>query len=249
MLTVVAVRRDDERRRDENAVRRPYLIIDGYNLLHAAGLARRRYGPGQLERCRAQLLAWLSKHLAGSERERTTVVFDAAEAPPGLPRHLTAAGITIRFAAPGKDADDTIEELVAAHSAPRQIRLVSSDHRLQRCVQKRRGTFLDSEDFVQELERRGVLSPESSEPPPPPPRGKKSREKPDPATDEKTREKLREKASEIETELWLRIFGEIPQAEEFSEDLGPAATFTQADVARLQQEIDRQESESRRRKS
>jgi hypothetical protein len=31
--------------------------------------------------------------------------------------------------------------------------------------------------------------------------------------------------------------------------LGPAATFTQADVARLQQEIDRQESESRRRKS
>jgi uncharacterized protein len=248
MLTPIAVRRHDERRRDENAVRRPYLMIDGYNLLHAAGLARRRYGPGQLERCRAQLLAWLSKHLADSERERTTVVFDAAEAPPGLPRLLTAAGITIRFAAPGKDADDTIEELVAAHSAPRQIRLVSSDHRLQRCVQKRRGTFLDSEDFVQELERRGVLDPESGEPPPPP-RGKKSREKPETGGDEKTRDKLPDKASETETELWLRIFGEIPQADEFSDELGPAATFTQADVARLQQEIDRQESESRRRKS
>ncbi len=81
MLTVVAVWRDDEQGRDENAVRRPYLMIDGYNLLHAAGLARRRYGPGQLERCRAQLLAWLAKHLTDGERERTTVVFDAAEAP------------------------------------------------------------------------------------------------------------------------------------------------------------------------
>ena len=77
-----------------------------------------------------------------------------------MPRQLTAAGITVRFAATGKDADDTIEELIAAHSAPRQIWLVSSDHRLQRSAQKRRGTFTDSEDFVQELERRGPISEE-----------------------------------------------------------------------------------------
>ncbi len=115
-------------------------------------------------------------------------------------------------------------------------------------MQKRRGTFLDSEDFVQELERRGVLDPESGEPTPPP-RGKKSREKSRTGADEKTGDKLREKASETETELWLRIFGEIPQADEFSDDLGRAAAFTQADVARLQQEIDRQERDPRRRKS
>lgn len=228
-------------------MRRPYFIIDGYNLLHAAGLARRRYGPGQLERCRAQLLAWLAKHLTESERERTTVVFDAGEAPPGLPRQLTAVGITIRFAAPGKDADDTIEELVAAHSAPRQIRLVSSDHRLQRSAQKRRGTFLDSEDFVQEMERRGTLSPEGDETTPP--RRKKPGDKPTARSGEKQRDKLPDQANDAETEFWLRIFGEIPQAIEFTDDLGPAATFTQADVARLQQEVDRQERESRRRKS
>ena len=27
------------------------LVIDGYNLMHAAGLARATYGPGDLERC------------------------------------------------------------------------------------------------------------------------------------------------------------------------------------------------------
>jgi predicted RNA-binding protein with PIN domain len=220
-LTVIVTLRDDQ------SVRRLYLIIDGYNLLHAAGLARRRYGPGQLERCRAQLLAYLAKHLTDAERERATVVFDAAEAPAGLPRQLTAAGITVRFAAPGKDADDTIEELIAAHSAPRQIRLVSSDHRLQRSAQKRRGIFTDSEDFVEELDRRGPISEESQPQPEPPSTGKRARE--------------------TETERWLRVFGEMPEAKDFAIDIGPGNSITQADVARIQEEIDRQDAEPRKR--
>jgi uncharacterized protein len=211
-------------------VRRHYLIIDGYNLLHAAGLARRRYGPGQLERCRAQLLAYLANHLTDAERERATVVFDAAAAPPGLPRQLTAAEMVVRFAAPGKEADDTIEELVAAHSAPRQIRLISSDHRLQRSVQKRRGAFTDSEDFVQELERRGPISEENRSP----------RPKPEPRPTGK-------RMSETETERWLRVFGEMPEAKDFSADIEPGNSITQADVSRIQEEIDRQDVESRKR--
>ena len=35
----------------------PYHLIDGYNLLHAAGLAREKYGPGDLERALARLEA------------------------------------------------------------------------------------------------------------------------------------------------------------------------------------------------
>jgi predicted RNA-binding protein with PIN domain len=219
-LTAIGALRDDE------SVRRPFLIIDGYNLLHAAGLARRRYGPRQLERCRAQLLAYLAKHLTGAERERATVVFDAAGAPPGLPRQLSAAGITVRFAAAGKDADDTIEELIAAHSAPRQIWLVSSDHRLQRSAQKRRGTFTDSEDFVQELERRGPISEDSQ-----------SQSEPLAAP---------KQTGETDTERWLRVFGDMPEAKDFSTDMGPGFSITQADVARIQNEIDRQDSEPRK---
>ena len=58
------------------------LLIDGYNLLHAAGLARRRYGPGGLEKARGSLLGFLAASL-GNETSQTTVVFDAAAPPPG----------------------------------------------------------------------------------------------------------------------------------------------------------------------
>lgn len=204
---------------------RAYLIIDGYNLLHAAGFARDKYGPGQLERCRAHLLAWLSKHLTAAERERATVVFDAAKAPPGLPRHFAAAGITVRFAAPGKDADDTIEELIAAHSAPRQIRVISSDHRLQQGAQRRRGAFCDSEDFVQELNRRGPVTADSAV----------SQGEPRSTNDQSGKD-----VSETETELWLRVFGDMPQAREFEADVGPGASITQEDVTRLKREVDRE---------
>jgi hypothetical protein len=214
-LTVPSLQRDD------NKVRRPYFIIDGYNLLHAAGLARRRYGPGQLARCRARLLDFLMTHLTNPELERTTVVFDAADAPPDRPRHLTVGGMTIRFAAAGKDADDTIEELIAAHSAPRQILVVSSDHRLQRSAQKRRGAFTDSEDFVQELERRGPTSGEVGD-----------TETPQRPSSEKSRE--------TETERWLRVFGEIPRGDELATDVGAGTSITQADVVRIQKEIDRE---------
>jgi predicted RNA-binding protein with PIN domain len=224
LLTVVAEARDDNPRGD-HTVRRAFLIIDGYNLLHAAGLARDKYARGQLARCRALLLAWLAKHLTEAERERTTVVFDAADAPPGLPRLLTAAGITVRFAAPGKDADDTIEELIAAHSAPRRIHVVSSDHRLQRGAQRRRGTFCDSEDFVQELERRGPVTADSPAPP-----------DESPTTDEEAQKY----ASKTETEFWLRVFGQIPQAGDLASEVEPTRSLTQEDVARLKREIDRE---------
>lgn len=206
-------------------MRRPYFIIDGYNLLHAAGLARRRYGPGQLERCRARLLDFLATHLTDPELERTTVVFDAADAPPDLPRHLTVGGMSIRFAAAGKDADDTIEELIAAHSAPRQILVVSSDHRLQRSAQKRRGAFTDSEDFVLELERRGPTSGEVGD--------TESRHRP-----------TSEKSGETETERWLRVFDEMPQGSEFAADVRAGTSMTQADVARIQKEIDREAAQT-----
>jgi uncharacterized protein len=203
---------------------RRYLIIDGYNLMHAVGLARRTYAPGQLERCRTQLLRYLASHLAGPERERTTVVFDAAEAPPGLPRQTAAAGMAVCFASPGKEADDTIEELIAGHSSPRQIRLVSSDHRLQRSARRRRGDFVDSEVFAAELERRGAVS-EADEGP----------------ADAAVGPSLKERAeSQTDLETWLAIFGEIGEPTELASDAGRAnRSIDQSDVAALEDEINR----------
>jgi len=136
----------------------PFLLIDGYNLLHAAGFARHTYGDGMLEQCRLRLIRYLLNHLTQAERKRATLVFDAGEAPTDLPRQWVIQGLQVVFAKPGGDADSEIERLIVRHSAPRLLRIISSDHRLQKAARKRRCRFADSEDFVEELEKRGPIS-------------------------------------------------------------------------------------------
>src|SRR5579862_521982 len=95
-----------------------FLIIDGYNLMHAAGMARARYGPGDLQRARQRLLKLLVRTLTKPELQRATIVFDAREAPPHLPHTWTLSGMRILFANPDGDADVMIEELIAVHTSP-----------------------------------------------------------------------------------------------------------------------------------
>ena len=182
---------------------KPFLLIDGYNLMHAAGMARRNYGPGGLAKSRNWLLNYVVRRLTSDERKRTTIVFDAADAPPGVSRHSVLEGIEIMFASAGGDADTQIEELISEHSAPRLLRVVSSDHRLQKAARRRRANFVDSEVFVAELERRGPISqssPDSNQ------RGKTSHPK------------FTGQTSEKETEAWLEVFGDIPEAAELQDE-------------------------------
>src|SRR5690606_17370785 len=141
-------------RRRRPKMARQFLIIDGYNLLHACDLSSVHISLQHLERARNWFIRFLANRLAADERQCTTIVFDAADAPPGLPREQTHRGLTIRFAPPGVDADTVIEDFIAHHSAPRQLLLVSSDHRLQKAVRRRRGDFIDSEDFIKQMDRR-----------------------------------------------------------------------------------------------
>ncbi|WP_010585368.1 NYN domain-containing protein [Schlesneria paludicola] len=129
-----------------------FLIVDGYNLMHAAGLAREKYGPGDLARKRTELLFKLAQRLTSEEKQRCTVVFDAIDAPPNLPRRSKHAEITVLFAQPGQEADEVIETLIQKHSASRRLTVVSSDHRLQTAIRRRRGIPLDSELFLKRLE-------------------------------------------------------------------------------------------------
>jgi hypothetical protein len=180
-----------------------FLLIDGYNLMHALSMARVRYGPGDLERCRHQLLGFLVRHLSAIQRERTTVVFDAGNAPADAPRHAERDGIRILYPAPGGDADTLIEELIDSHSAPRQLRIVSGDHRLQRAASRRRAGFVDSDVFVDELTRRGPVADETTA---------------SPRQGQSQHPKFSGKSSQEETESWLEIFGDIPGAAELDND-------------------------------
>jgi predicted RNA-binding protein with PIN domain len=121
-----------------------FLIIDGYNLLHEAGLSQAKYASGDLHRQRHRLLVRLTNELSAEERIRCTVVFDAIEAPSGLERQFRHGEIAVMFAEPGHDADSLIEELL----------VVSSDHRLQKAAKQRRGKSVDSEEFLQQLATR-----------------------------------------------------------------------------------------------
>ena len=129
-------------------------IIDGYNLIHAAGILGRGSGSGGLQRARRALLNSLAESLDPRDRSRTTVVFDAG---PGAPRHrprvLVHHGMTVRFASNYDDADTLIEELIQAESAPRSLTVVSSDHRLQRAAHRRKAKAVDSDRWYATLLR------------------------------------------------------------------------------------------------
>lgn len=137
----------------------PFLLIDGYNLLHAAGFARLQYGPGDLERARRRVLVLLAEKLRADERPRCTVVFDAQQAFGDLPQQADHHGITVQFAPAGQDADTAIEQMIVRHPASRRMIVVSSDHRLQQAAKRRQATPLDSETFLKELDRRETISP------------------------------------------------------------------------------------------
>lgn len=172
----------------------PFLIVDGYNLLHAAGLARLRYAPGDLERARHRLLALLCEKLTAAEQLRCTVVFDAQAAPLDVARESRHQQARVLFAAPGSDADTLIEELIATHPAARQLIVVSGDHRLHKAARRRGAHPLDSEVFWERLQQRpDARTALSAEPP---------------AADSQRAAQPPPRTS-TETERWLREFGEI----------------------------------------
>jgi predicted RNA-binding protein with PIN domain len=126
------------------------LLIDGYNLLHVTGIFAQD-GPGtELHRTRLALLNFLSTAIDQRERKATTIVFDAAGAPPGLPGMIKHDGITVCFAQRHSDADEMIEELLEKVRAPRSLLVVSSDHRVQRAARHVGASYLDSEEWYSE---------------------------------------------------------------------------------------------------
>jgi predicted RNA-binding protein with PIN domain len=129
------------------------ILIDGYNLLNATGIMGRGVGPGGLERSRLALLNFLAESLDPTDLPRTTVVFDAHDPPKGLPRMVEHRGLTVRYSSQYDEADTQIEELILADSSPRNLTVVSSDHRIQRAAKRRRARAVDSDVWYNEVIR------------------------------------------------------------------------------------------------
>ena len=127
-------------------------IIDGYNLIFSCGLEGKKRTPQSLEKARARLISTVSASIAASERTQTTIVFDAKR----LPIKETKADsivhdIRILYAVDYDEADTLIEELIASHSTPKKLVVVSSDHRLQTAATRRKATAVDSDIWYDRL--------------------------------------------------------------------------------------------------
>ena len=133
------------------------ILIDGYNLLHATGYIAAGEAYDSLEGPRRNFLQFLVERLTRSEAGETTVVFDAAKAPPGLPTEVSFGCIRVLFAHNHAEADDLIEELIQSNNVPQKLTVVSSDHRIHRAARRRRATVVDSDQWYWELHDRPTV--------------------------------------------------------------------------------------------
>jgi predicted RNA-binding protein with PIN domain len=137
-------------------------LIDGYNLAHALGGLEGRVGPAGLERARKRLLDHLAAAHGGAAGE-VTIVFDARGAR-RLGAQEVVGGLDVRYAL-DEEADDLIERLVRAHSAPKQLAVVSDDRRVQAAARRRGGTPLGCQAYLDLLDRLQAARPAPDVPP------------------------------------------------------------------------------------
>ncbi len=126
------------------------LLIDGYNIAQPIAPARRP-DPRWLQRTRESLLRDLTEHLPPEVRQRTCVVFDAADPPRDRPSEYSHEGIEVRFAVEQVTADELLEELIRAHHTPKRLMVVSSDHRVQISARRRSARHFDSQPWMDDL--------------------------------------------------------------------------------------------------
>ncbi len=127
------------------------LLIDGYNVVAPVTPPGRSPDLMWLQRERTLLIRRLADQLSQEIRNRTCVVFDAANPPPGRPSEFEVDGITVRFAIDHPEADDLLEEIIAAHSAPKSLAVVSSDHRVQAAAKRRGCQTFESQPWLDDL--------------------------------------------------------------------------------------------------
>jgi predicted RNA-binding protein with PIN domain len=171
-------------------------LIDGYNLLFALGLPPGQIGPAGLQKARQRLLDLL-RAAHGEDAPAVTVVFDAAGAPPGAVEAQEYEGLHVRFAVRQPEADDLIELLIRKESAPRQLTVVSDDHRIQTAARRRQCVVLGCGDYLDWLEQQRQARR---------PRAPQAPAKPTASSAEETRHWLREFADLEHDPDWKDLF-------------------------------------------
>lgn len=155
------------------------VIIDGNNLLYAAHAADPERPVSRLTLCQV-LGRW-----AELRNCKILVVFDGDEPVGGLARQMASTPVEVVFSGRAAKADDVIAEQIRIHSAPRRLRVVSTDREVAKAARRRESEALRSDQFWKRV--RSDIS------------------RPRPAADEPAGKK--DGLSPEETESWLRDLG------------------------------------------
>jgi predicted RNA-binding protein with PIN domain len=198
-------------------------LIDGYNVMYELGLMEKRFGPHGFQKARARFLNRLAAAIGAVSALETAVVFDAREAPQHLPRSSTFKGMTIIFADDDEGADERIERLIAAHSAPKSLTVISSDRRIRQAATRRKARAMTADAFWQSLEQPRRASPVS------------------PTTSPEEKARLRGLSPEEAAE-WLDAFRDAADDPDSGAALGQDhAMPTDEEIARIAREVEEED--------
>jgi predicted RNA-binding protein with PIN domain len=154
------------------------VIIDGYNLLHSVqNIGEQSGAVSDVQLCRI-----VAEYL-GLVGEQGVVVFDGI-GPPEKSGFDNIRNLEVVFSGQRSDADTVIENKIKASTAPKRLRIVSSDRRLRDAARARKATVTKSAEFWYDVQKR--LS------------RKKSKKEPS---------AKRRGISGNETSQWLKLFG------------------------------------------
>ena len=136
-------------------------LIDGYNVLFSLGMVPSPVKEGDLQRARQSLLQMLHEALA-EKGKFCTVVFDATRAPSRAPGDTFFHGIDVRFTKRREEADDLIAYLITQCTTPKQLTVISSDHRLVEATSRKRATVVRADEFLDWLDLQKPGQPATS---------------------------------------------------------------------------------------
>ena len=126
-------------------------------------------------------------HIIGSylnlTGQRGEIIFDGI-GPPDKSGFDGISNLEVFFAGAGSDTDTVIEDKIIANSAPRRLRVVSSDRRLRKAARARKATSITSEAFWHNIQKQLSRKKTVKEP-----------------------SAKRQGLSDSETRQWLDIFG------------------------------------------
>ena len=117
------------------------VIVDGHNLLWSIHKTYADIGTiTEIHLCRV-----LSKYLQLT-RENGQIVFDGI-GPRDKDHFQTISNVEVLFAGPNIDADTVIENKIKANTAPKRLKVISSDRRLRSAARARKALSVKSDVF------------------------------------------------------------------------------------------------------